>query len=308
MTRPAGFRIIGLAALATAGVMLLVCALTILAGITWPAPFGWLGEWSYNLVEWAVVAACVARALHTRRNRGAWLALSAGLASYAAADMYWIVVLGDMENVPYPSLGDALYLGFYPAALVALALLGRDVVGRFAPSVWLDGLIGALGVAAVGGALVFPVVLAQTGGPASTVLTNLAYPLGDALLLALVFGVVGLSGWRPGRSWLLLAIGLGLFAVFDTIYLYQTANGTYVENTVSTSAGPRRSSCSPLAAWLPAGRAHAARLEGWTLLAVPMTVGLAGSACSSTTTSTRAMPSPCCSRPARSWRFWLASA
>ena len=206
-----------------------------------------------------------------------------------------------MENVPYPSLGDALYLGFYPAALVALALLGRDVVGRFAPSVWLDGLIGALGVAAVGGALVFPVVLAQTGGPASTVLTNLAYPLGDALLLALVFGVVGLSGWRPGRSWMLLAIGLVLFAVFDTIYLYQTANGTYVENTVVDIGWPTALVVLALAAWLPPGRAQAARLEGWTLLAVPMTVGLAGLGVLVYDHFHPSHPSPCCSPPARSW-------
>ena len=50
---------------------------------------------------------------------------------------------------------------------------------------WVDGLIVALGFAAVAGALVYGTVLDATGGDPLTVATNLAYPIGDLLLLGL---------------------------------------------------------------------------------------------------------------------------
>jgi len=262
----------GVVALAAAWLLIPIVVLRPLGVNELPGPLGWLSYWSYNLVQIAAVASCLARAVCVPRSRAAWLLLSLGMTSYAAADMYWALVLADLEVVPYPSIGDALYLGFYPCALIALLLLAREQVGRFSAAVWLDGLVGAFGVAAIGGALVFPVVLAQTGGPASTVLTNLAYPLGDALLLALVVGVVGLSGWRPNRSWLLIAGGLALFATVDTIYLYQTANGTYLEGTLVDVGWPAAFAVMALAAWQPVAKARS-RVGGWPLLAIPATVG-----------------------------------
>ena len=42
-----------------------------------------------------------------------------------------------------------LYLGFYPPAYVGVVLLARPHLRQFRPSLWLDGVIGALTVAAV---------------------------------------------------------------------------------------------------------------------------------------------------------------
>ena len=44
---------------------------------------------------------------------------------------------------------------------------------------------------------------------------NLAYPVGDLLLLGLVVTVFGLNGWRPDPVWLLIGGGLALTAVAD---------------------------------------------------------------------------------------------
>ena len=59
---------------------------------------------------------------------------------------------------------------------------------------------GSLRNAAVGAALVFGVV-ASTEGSLSTVVTNLAYPLGDLFLLAFVIAVIaiGISCSRSSR-------------------------------------------------------------------------------------------------------------
>ena len=40
-------------------------------------------------------------------------------------------------------------------------------------------------------------------------------------------GVFGLAGWRPGRAWLLLGLGLGLWAIADTTFVAASADGNY---------------------------------------------------------------------------------
>ena len=51
---------------------------------------------------------------------------------------------------------------------------------------WLDGVIAGLGMCAVAAGLVLDPVLSATGGSLPVVATNLAYPVGDLLLLLLV--------------------------------------------------------------------------------------------------------------------------
>ena len=63
-------------------------------------------------------------------------------------------------------------------------------------SLWLDGIVGGLAVAAVMAAVVGP-VLAVTGGSFAAVVTTLAYPLLDVVLLLIVTAVLALFHWRP---------------------------------------------------------------------------------------------------------------
>ena len=123
-------------------------------------------------------------------------------------------------------------------------------------SVWLDGAIGGLTLAAVGAALVLDPVISTTHGAFESVATNLAYPLGDLVLIVFVFGVFALTGWRPGRAWLLILLGFSVTAVADSIYLFRVAEGTYRAGTVrSTRCGRSASRCWPS----PPGRGRAAR-------------------------------------------------
>ena len=86
---------------------------------------------------------------------------------------------------------------------------------------WMDGLIAALGTAALGAALIFEFVADRTTGTPVQVVTTLAYPIGDILMLALVVGVVALTRWRPGRTWSLLLVGLAALVVADVAYTLQ---------------------------------------------------------------------------------------
>jgi hypothetical protein len=68
-------------------------------------------------------------------------------------------------------------------------------------NVWLDGAIAAIGLAAIGAAIVFRPVLAGASGGPLEVATELAYPIGDMLLAALVVGLLALRGWRLDHTW-----------------------------------------------------------------------------------------------------------
>ncbi|HWT24721.1 MAG TPA: HD domain-containing phosphohydrolase, partial [Solirubrobacteraceae bacterium] len=229
---------------------------------------------AYHVTQILAVAACALRARSGRSgDRAAWAALAAGLAGFTAADLYYVAVLEDLESPPYPSAADAGYLSIYPAGYVALVLLLRARAGRLSPALWLDGLIAALGAGAIGAALTFGVV-ASTDGPFATVATNLAYPLGDLSILSFVVAVIALGGRRAGRAWVLIALGFAVFAVADTIYLYQTATGTYEEHTMLDVGWPASFLLLAFAAWQPTVRLDARLLRGAGMLAGPATLAL----------------------------------
>jgi hypothetical protein len=52
--------------------------------------------------------------------------------------------------------------------------LARGRVKSFQPSLWLDGAIGALAIASLGCALLYPAIRGATGAGTTTVAVNLA--------------------------------------------------------------------------------------------------------------------------------------
>lgn len=130
------------------------------------------------------------------------------------------------------------YLGLFPFAYVGFILLIRVRVPKLTPGVWLDGITAGLAVAALSTAVVLQAVLSTTSGSLAAVATNLAYPLEDALLLALVVGAFSATNWRPGRAWLLLGSGLAILAAADSLYLYQVATNSYVGGTFIDATWP----------------------------------------------------------------------
>jgi diguanylate cyclase (GGDEF)-like protein/putative nucleotidyltransferase with HDIG domain len=259
-----------------AKVLLAAMAVSFLAVVAQDAfgvvPGIWPAAWqkAYNATEFFGAALCALRAWRsTGPERAAWAAFAIGLFAFFAGDIYYTVVLSGLDEPPFPSPADAGYLGIYPAAYAGLVLLLRARAGRIPPAMWLDGLITALAVSATGAALVFGVV-ASTEGPLATVATNLAYPLGDLALLAFAVAVIGVTAWRPGRTWLLIAAGFGAFAVADTIYLYQAAVGTYVEDRILDIGWPAAYVLVALAAWQPPKRIDPrAVLRSWAMFVLP---------------------------------------
>ena len=170
---------------------------------------------------------------------------------------------------PIPSICDVLWLSLYPASYLGVAMLARRHWRGIPAGVWLDGIVAGLAIAAVGAALVFGPVLRSATGSAVAVATNLAYPVADLLLAALVVGVLSLRGWRLDRGWALLGGGFLVLTVADSIYLTQVAGGSAASSNVANLFYMAGVALLALAAWQPPERSELPRTDGLSTLLVP---------------------------------------
>ncbi len=258
--------------LAIAAVLVAILALHYAGvGPAWPA---W-AEHLYEALEVLAAGCCLWRAVAHPKERKPWLVIGLGMVSFAAADLYYTIALQPLgDDIPYPSLADALYLGLYPCCFVGLLLLARCRAGRLPWMLWVDGLIVALGFAAVASALVYGRVLDGTGGDPLTVATNLAYPMSDILLLGLVAGLLGVFGLRGWSAWSAVICGFALLGVADTIYLWRVANGSYEVGGVLDAAWPAGMVLVGAAAWQRPRRLDARAVADRGFLPVPLIAGL----------------------------------
>ena len=134
---------------------------------------------------------------------------------------------------------------------------------------WLDGLIGGLAAAAVGAAVILPPILHGAHGDTASLGVALAYPIGDLLLLVFTLGALGMTGWRPGRVWLLIAVAMLCSAVADSAYLYLTATDSYHVGDWVQFLWPASAVLLAIAAWTPWPRPARRRVEDWRLVSVP---------------------------------------
>ena len=261
---------LGIVVLATA-VLVVRCAI---GGEGSPAVELWLDRVLYNGTLLLAAVLVLSRALRGT-DRLAWLCVGSACLLWAVGNTYYAIVLWGRDPMPFPSLADALWLLFYLPAYAGVLLLARSRLAHVRHTSWLDGAIGGLSIAAVGAAVAFGTIVEATGGDTLAVATNLAYPLGDMVLLSLVVGVLAVTGWRPGRQWLLIAAGFACFSLADTAYLFRIASDTYAFGTLLDLGWLLALVLLSVAAWSPAVRLRA-RIEGWQLLAAPTLFGLAG--------------------------------
>jgi diguanylate cyclase (GGDEF)-like protein len=224
----------------------------------------WLGE----LVLLPSCVITLVRGLQDKADRP-WLIIGIGMSLWTTGDFIYTFWVQYLVVQPPATIADAFYICFYPCMYLGLVLLLRQRVRQFHPSVVLDGLLVALGVAAYG-SLTLKATLPVNNGLLGTVV-NTAYPLGDLLLLVLTLGVVTLVGWRAGRAWGYLLAGCGLFAVADTTYLVQGTN--YHAGTILDAGWPAAMALLAVASWSK-DRSHDVSFQGTALLALPSAVAL----------------------------------
>lgn len=224
----------------------------------------------YDAVVVGAGLACLLRASRGGPERGAWIAFAAAILAWAAGEIWWTLYIEGNPDAAYPSPADIGYLAFYPLAALGLYLLVRSRAKELDRRLWMDGVIASLGTAAVGAALLFEFVAERASGSALEVVTTLAYPFGDVLLVSLILGVIALTRWRPGRTWMLLLAGLAVMAAADIAFTLQTygtlPSGDWVEPLYLVSAV-----LLGIEAWQPEADPISpdARFDGWREMIVP---------------------------------------
>jgi diguanylate cyclase (GGDEF)-like protein len=224
----------------------------------------------YNVLMFGAALAVIVRGITVKAQRAAWLAMGAGLMCWSLGELYFtLFVEGSGEASGGVSPADGLYLAMYPCMYVALMLLVGSRLRELRISIWLDGLIAGLAAATIAAAVVLPPIVDHATGDTASVAVALAYPIGDILLLVFTISALGVTGWRPGRVWLLIAASMLLNAIADSTYLYQTATDTYHANTWVESLWPAAAVLLAVAAWAPWPRLERRRIEDWRLVLVP---------------------------------------
>ena len=223
-------------------------------GLGGPSANPLFNDWIYTALMWGGVGLCLARVLSVREERGAWLAMTANLGLWATADLLWTLHYGHMDDPPFPNVADAFYLATYPCAYVGLVLLLRARLRPVRASLWLDGAVSGLTLAAITTALLYAPLLSATEGDPTTVAVSLAYPVGDLLLLCSVGVALAITGWRPGLSWGLIALSIALTAIADAVYSYLESSGTYADGSTLSTMWPASVLAMAAAAWSPRRR------------------------------------------------------
>jgi two-component system cell cycle response regulator len=252
---------------------LLAYALHSLAGLGGSQLDGLFENYLFNALLFCGGALCLLRAVFSASERGAWVALGVGLTSWAIGEVIFTIDPAQVTSGPFPSTSDFFWLIFYPAAFLSLGLLVRARVRHFYPSLWLDGILGALAVAALSSQFILPSILKASGGSFSAVVGDLIYPLGDLLLICFVVAVLAITGWRPGRVLGTVAVGLLIGASADVFSLYWSATG-HGESSFFETLWPASAVVLGLAAWQPPRPSAVIGLHGRRLLVFPLCFAL----------------------------------
>ena len=179
--------------------------------------------------------------------------------------------LGGAEGA-VPTVADVLWLAFYPAAYLSVMLLVRSRLADGRRALWLDGLLAALAVAAAAVAVAWEPV-SNAGELAGTLAVDLAYLVGDLLLLGVAAAALVLMSWRPSRPLAWVAAGLALSALADAFFLYEAAAGLELTTTAPATLWPLGALLIGLGAWQPAAAAPRLRAGRFASLVTPGAAG-----------------------------------
>jgi two-component system cell cycle response regulator len=248
-----------------------VFALHTILGFGGPGGEGLFQDDIYNVLMLGSALVVLARGVLVRQERAAWLAMGAGLLFWGLGELYYSLLIEGTSREAGGSVSpaDVLYLAMYPCFYVALGLLARRRLRDLRVGMWLDGLIAGLAAASVGAALILPPILDNATGLHSSIVVSLAYPIGDLLLMVFAVGALGITGWRAGNLWLLIAASMLVSGIADSTYLYQTATDSYRSGTWLECLWPLAAILLGIAAWMPSARVTPREMKSWQMVSVP---------------------------------------
>ena len=123
------------------------------------------------------------------------------------------------------NISDALYLLFYPLALLGLQLL-ISIQQRLTILELVDASIVGLGLSTLGAAFALQPVIPHFDGDLNQSFLAIIYPVADLVLLCFILATVVMQGFSARG--LLLSIGICIYAATDFFFLWQNLNLNYV--------------------------------------------------------------------------------
>jgi diguanylate cyclase (GGDEF)-like protein/PAS domain S-box-containing protein len=175
----------------------------------------------------AVVAVWAGIRIYKPAAGVAWWCFAIGLLLFLMGDVYtysYPRVFG--ADVPFPSIGDGMYILVYPVLMAGLLVLVRRRNKRADGPGLVDSLIMSLGLALVSGILLIAPYIHDATLTFLPKLVSIAYPMGDILLLAAAIRLAVDAGKRQGAFYLLISSIVTLLAT-DFIYGLLTLHNSY---------------------------------------------------------------------------------
>ncbi len=258
-----------------------VLGVAVFATGTGPRPGGRAWDLFYDLVVYhvpwvAAGAACWLTARTAPREAVAWRAMATSLLVGAVGNVARIVQTGQAGTTPSP-VADACVAVAYGSLYVALFVFIRARVTRFLPSMWLDGVVGALGASAVGAGFLLGPYLTGDG---QVSVVQVAWPAADVLLLALLAGVGAILGVHLDRTLVLAGGAVALFCVADAALFALSVADRYTDGGPLELLWLAGVLCAAVAAQRTTGDPRPREDDGgvritWRLVALPLAGTLA---------------------------------
>ena len=228
------------------------------------------------MIEVLAGVLCLGGAWQARREQTAWLLIGIGVLAWALGNLYYTVVLYDLEAPPIPSPADVGFLLFPVLAMGGVFALVRARTRDVPATLWIDGSIAALAVTAVSATLIFQTAFDNVSGKPVEVATTLAYPLCDLVLIGVAVGALSATGWRLDRTWVLLATGIATFWLADSLYLVESLLGTLQPPAWYDICWTLGLLIVALASWQPAVVRRPAAPDGVRFISAPLGFGVVG--------------------------------
>jgi len=209
-------------------------------------------DWLYCGLFFLAAASCADRARRCDGGR-AWRMAAVGVVVWGAAEIAYRVSAPDPHRL-YPRVIELLLFVAFSLAYTTLGLLARERVRSFDAVLALDGVLAGLAVAAVAAVSLFP-----TGGAQAlhgAVVPPKLFLIGALFGLMFVVTVLGMTGWRPGPAWALIATAITLNVTGDAVLVHLGDSGRFHRGSPADTLFVASALLLGLAAFYPS--AHAA--------------------------------------------------
>ncbi len=225
----------------------------------------WISDWLYCSLFLLAAAACAYRA-HTGDASGAWATASIGVLVWGGAEIVFRLLRANAHDW-YPRTTQAMLFIAFALAYTTLVLLARERVRRFDVVLALDGLLAGLAAGAAAALLLFPALAAH---PTYLAAMPAQLFLVSALVgLVFVVTVIGMTGWRPGPAWALIAAAITINVAGDAVLVHLTDARAFHRGSLADTLFATSVLLLGLASFYPSRHA-APSLDTARRLAVPL--------------------------------------